>query len=41
MQEFLWHGTDDSKRGGLVAWSVVCEQKAVDGLGVKPITRPN
>lgn len=37
---FFWHGTNEPRKGGIVAWNVVCQQKALGplgGLGVKPV----
>lgn len=34
---FLWHGSGETRRGGLVSWEVVCQQKSEGGLGVKPM----
>lgn len=36
-RSFLWHGSNDCNRRGLVRWAVVCKSKSSGGLGVKPI----
>ncbi|GAV67829.1 LOW QUALITY PROTEIN: zf-RVT domain-containing protein, partial [Cephalotus follicularis] len=35
LRSFLWHWVGSSKKGGKVAWSVVCSRKAEGGLGIK------
>lgn len=36
-KNFFWHGTNEPRKGGIVAWNVVCQQKALGGLGVKHV----
>lgn len=36
-RNFLWHRSESSSRGGLVAWNVVCQMKTYGGLGIKPV----
>lgn len=35
-RNFLWHGNDGVRRGGLLAWKKVCQQKEMCGQGAKP-----
>lgn len=40
-RSFLWHGIDKGKKGGMVAWSMVCQSKVCGGLGIKPMQKWN
>lgn len=40
-RSFLWHGIDKGKKGGMVAWSMVCQSKVCGGLGIKPAQKWN
>ncbi|GAV57021.1 hypothetical protein CFOL_v3_00560 [Cephalotus follicularis] len=35
LRSFLWRGVGSSKKGGKVAWSIVCSSKDEGGLGIK------
>lgn len=37
-RNFLWHGSNSSSNGGLVAWTTVCRQKSKGGLGIKDVS---
>lgn len=36
-RSFLWYGSSNCNKGGLIFGSVVCKSKLNGGLGVKPL----
>lgn len=37
MQTFLWLGTTENKKGGVVAWKTVCKPKNKGRVGIKEL----
>ena len=36
-RQFLWHGLEENKKGGVVAWQKICKPKREGGLGLKDL----